>query len=305
MLKTDNEGDTTWIRVFDNESVLEEYGQSVLQTSDGGYIVVGSRAYILSIIKTDVDGNIQWSKSYYEDGGISYGPGYCIQQTTDGNYVLVCESFPPEFAWLMKLDTEGNILWAKKFGSEKQFYLPYSMQQTTDQGYIIVGAMESEETLEFDAWLIKTDENGDTLWSRIYGGEGRDWGRCVQQTPDGGYVIAGYTESYGHGGYDLWLFKVDSLGEMNPTTVDESPPQSKPDWRIISSCGPNAILKYSDMPDGFHAEVFDASGRRVDEINSSASSGFISWGKDKSNGIYFISVFTEDSREKIKVVLTK
>lgn len=184
------------------------------------------------------------------------------------------------------------------------------MQETPDGGYIIAGYTSPWFGEIEDLWLIKTDSEGDTLWTRIYGGEAEDLGNCVDQTADGGYIITGATKSFGVGGYDLWLLKTDASGDTLGV-VEEPPvtPVTHPsNWRLRASVGQQIVLQYSDFPQGFHAQVFDAIGQKVDELHSVSPSGTLTWGEDDgcySPGVYFIRSSSEEPSVTQKVILIK
>jgi hypothetical protein len=194
LIKTDSQGNEEWVYEDIN-------GQSVQQTTDGGYIIVGWSG---GLIKTDSQGNEEW---VYED--IS---GRAVQQTTDGGYIIL-EGGGFDL-WLIKTDTNGDSLWTQTFGGSGSEYAGMSsssVQQTTDGGYIITGYTSSYGNGGHDVWLIKTDSDGNEQWNQTFGGSGGEGGNSVQQTTDGGYIITGFTSSYGNG-YDLWLIKTDSDG---------------------------------------------------------------------------------------------
>jgi len=218
LLKTDANGDTIWTHTYGGTA--SDVGQSVQQTTDGGYIIAGYTLsfgqgyYDFYLIKTDADGDTLWTSTC---GGSDWDEGYSVQQTADGGYIVAgyTESFGAgdEDVWLVKADADGNILWACAYGGTGKD-IGQSVQQTTDGGYIITGYTISFGQGYYDIYLIKTDADGDTLWTRTYGGTDWDEGYSVQQTADGGYIVAGLTESFGgQDNEDVWLLKIDADGD--------------------------------------------------------------------------------------------
>jgi len=204
-----------------------DHAKSVQQTADGGYILAGcTQSYGAGnsgdawLVKTDATGVEQWSQTF---GGSRYDAAESVQQTTDGGYILAgySESYGAKSfgfgvgandnAWLIKTDAMGVEQWSQTFGGSKDDYI-YFVQQTTDGGYILAGRTESYGAVSKNAWLIKTDATGVEQWSQTFGGISIDWIYSVQQTTDGGYILAGYTDSYGAGYGDAWLIKTDAAG---------------------------------------------------------------------------------------------
>jgi regulation of enolase protein 1 (concanavalin A-like superfamily) len=214
LLKTDGNGNLLWSRTFGG--IEEDEGHSIQQTTDGGYIITGMTRLPpifdddVYLIKTDANGIEQWSKSF---GGAANeeSEGASVQQTTDGGYIIAGKKPRSEIeddddVYLIKTDANGVEQWSKVFGGTDDDW-GNSVQQTTDGGYVIIGGTESFGAGERDVYLIKTDGNGDSLWTRTFGGIEEDEGHSIQQTTDGGYIISGDNQSFGNGGEDIYLIK--------------------------------------------------------------------------------------------------
>jgi len=218
LIRTDAVGDTLWTRTFGGGNW--DWANYVLQTSDSGFIAAGTTMsygegnYEMYLVKTDANGDTLWTRTYGESGNDDC---YSIQQTTDGGYIMlgITDNFgvnSPDF-YALKLDANGDTLWTKTYGGNSDDY-GYGVRQTADGGYIFVGLTQSFGAGLRDAYLIRTDANGDTLWTRAYGGTLEDWANSVQECSDAGFVVSVPQGSFGAGSYDFMTLKVDSMGNV-------------------------------------------------------------------------------------------
>jgi len=196
-----------------------DWGRSVLVTSDGGYVIVGKTASFgaglddIYLIRTDASAAIQWDTTF---GGSGVDRGYSVVPASDGGYIIAGEtsSFGAGNGdvCLIKIDDSGDTVWTRTIGGGDSDW-GSSVIATSDGGYAIVGATLSSGAGNGDVYLIKTDVNGDTLWTETYGGTEPDRGESVIETSGGGYVITGRTSSYGAGSSDVYLIKTDDSGD--------------------------------------------------------------------------------------------
>ena len=160
-----------------------------------------------------------WAATY---GGEGWDVAESVQQTREGGYIVAgsTESFGAgkDDVWVLKLRPDGTIDWQKTYGGEKDEVV-YSVQQTSDGGYIVAGGTESFGAGDSDVWVLKLRPDGGIEWQKAYGGTSSDWASSVQQTSDGGYVVAGGTKSFGAGKADVWVLKLRVDGTVDRKSV--------------------------------------------------------------------------------------
>jgi hypothetical protein len=249
ILKIDSIGNIMWGKAYTCSTfVWGHWGQ---QTNDGGYIITATRDGNPSIwlIKTNSSGDTVWTKFYsgnYECGSI-------VQQTYDYGYIVGGTSISPRGEFLVKTDSLGNTDWIKTYPYPTAY--PYKqlsfVQQTKDSGYIITGETNDSNYNNWDAYLIKTNKLGDTLWTRVY--DNTDWDKSyyVEQTSDGGYVMTGRIIDDND---NLWLLKTNSSGDIvwdrkyhkNSANAGYCVHQTKDGGYIV--VGSTGIFDKSDLP---------------------------------------------------------
>ncbi len=230
LVKSYFNGKKQWDKTFGGSDSEEAY--AVQQTTDGGYILAGyTESYGAEstdawLVKTNSDGDEGWNKTF---GGAGPDEARDVQQTKDGGYIFAGRTWDSgaewSDAWLLKTGSDGDAEWSKTFGGVGPDEAR-TVQQTKDGGYILAGYTTSYDAESSDAWLVKTNSDGDEQWNMTFGGEYIDWITSAQQTSDSGYILAGDTGSFGAGSYDFWLIKVRAEG--NTTNFFDTGPGTYP-----------------------------------------------------------------------------
>ena len=268
LVKTYPDGTEKWSKTYENNDIY--IGYDVKQTLDGGYIIASGSPFSknpsgsrnrMYILKTDSLGDKEWDKFIWQ---AESGDATAILQIAEDSFIVagfttktVTEGIityeKVDAVYLAKLRIDYNVFsigetndgihvnspnvyveWERTYGGTEAD-VAYDVQQTSDGGYILVGHTRSFGAGKTDAFVVKTDSDGIEMWSKAIGGTDWDDAYSVKQTSDGGYVVAGSTESYGYGkgsgglyDDDVWLIKLgadgsgmpDSDGDGDITTAD-------------------------------------------------------------------------------------
>lgn len=312
IIKLDSDGKEKWRKYY---QVLN--GKSVLQTIDKGFVFTAtqedeSENTVPILVKADSLGNEIWRKKY--NGLFSYGLGYSLKYALDGGYTIFGMSNQNNYgdlARLIKTDDNGEIVWEKYYGNSEnadENTVGRSLNISTDGGYILAGYTENILTGLADAWLIKTDSEGNEIWKKMYGREGDDRIYSVQQTSDGGYILAGYTDSIGTGGKDMWIIKTDETG-----TEIESPflPQITELYQNYPNpFNPATEISFDLQKEGYiNLTIYNSKGELVRTLfEGLKGQGMHTINFDASglnSGIYFYKLTVEDNTITRKMLFLK
>jgi len=285
---------------------LFEWAHSTKQTTDGGYVILGE-SYSNNgdvsgnngesdywIVKLSSTGVLQWEKTL---GGSGIDSGQSIQQTSDGGYIVagfsasndgdVTNNHGSEDYWVVKLSTTGDIQWEKTLGGSS-YDLATSIQQTSEGGYIVAGMSSSNNGDvsgnhgNLDYWIVKLNSTGNIVWQKSLGGTEADKARSIQQTSDGGFIVAGQSRSNdgdvtgNHGYEDYWVVKLSSIGVIEwERSLGGSNQEIA--YSIVQTLGGDfSVVGYSESNDG------DVTGNHGDSdiwIAKLSSTGSLLWQK--------------------------
>ncbi|MGA7303555.1 MAG: FlgD immunoglobulin-like domain containing protein [Rhodothermales bacterium] len=295
--------DTLWTVTFGG--MEDDYGYAVSQTADGGFILTGE-TYTrptagpsdLWLIKTDADGKTQWERTF---GSGLYDRGYSVRQTFEGGYIVAGSMDTPNVSsnvFIVRTDANGDTLWSKTFGNRFTIDSGQSVVQTADSGFAIAGWIRTP-TNNDDLYLIRLDTVGTTLWTKLVGGSGRDRAYSVEETAEGGFVLAGETASAGETpAGDIWIVKTDSAGNVEwqknygyqSYDVAKSVVQTRDGGYMVAGTIQDGgydgwLLKTDAMGDTLWAKRFGSIySDEIDSIEQTSDGGYAFTGQTGMNG---------------------
>jgi hypothetical protein len=239
IIKLKSNGDTAWTKLLGG--VYSDYASSIAATADGGFVVAGetgitgsSDGVDVMVVKFNSSGNILWKKTL---GGSKYDAASSVTVAADGSLLIAANTESNNTGdvgashgywdyWLIKLKDNGDKQWAKVFGGSN-YDNALSVRSTPDGGAVITGSSASNQSGDVgtnhgneDLWVVKVNANGEMVWNKLFGGTGSEVASAVAVTPDGGYLIAGFSDSKDgdvgatQGLEDLWVLKIATNGQM-------------------------------------------------------------------------------------------
>ncbi len=320
-IKTDSLGDSSWTKTYGGSS--GESGSAVRLAADSGYIIIGHTGSYgtgyssIYLVRTGEMGDTLWTANY---GGNRADLGYCVEPTNDKGYILAGATAPDgeNFydAYLIKVDSFGVTTWDSTYGGSYGD-MAYSVQTTSDGGYILAGTSEVNGGRKIDIFMVKTDAAGDIEWDSTYGGAEADYCRSVLVDPQGDYLGVGYTYSSTSGGSDVYLIKIQAAGG---TAVDPFEPALPSDRFTLSQNFPNPFnistrIEF-ELPRraSYSLTIYNVLGqviRRWEDNAVPPGRYLLHWdGRDDygcvvASGIYFYQLQAADFHEAKKMVLLK
>ncbi len=313
VVKTDSGGDSLWSRTLGGP--YEDYCTSARQTTDGGYVLAGwtdlngAGIYDYWLVKLDANGDSIWSRTY---GNADVEWCWTVLETSDGGFMLggavMPSTFGPMDIWIVKTNTAGEIVWEQRYGGENSESCA-AILETANHDFVLVGGTWSFGAGASDIWLLKAAANGDSIWSRTFGGHEEEYGTAILQTANGEYVVAGATSSFGAGYFDMMLVKTgaDATG-AEPSTAPL--PANLSLGVFPNPFNPSTEITFN-VPRTAHASlrIYDVLGREVMTLMDGVVRGGstrLRWdAAGTANGIYFVRLTAAAEVMTKKIVLSK
>jgi hypothetical protein len=283
LVRLDANGNKVWDQSFGGTG--DDRITDICMTQDGGFILGGFSSSPPSgnktspayggwdgwLIRLDANGTKLWEKTF---GGANGDVLHSLQQTRDGGFILggstessnngtrTTPVFGANDYWIVRLDASGNQLWERVYGGNSFDYL-LSVRETLDGGFILSGDSDSGPSgnktsprrggalYTYDLWVVRTDAAGNKLWDQSFGGSGYDYQGIIRQSPDGTFLLGGFSASTGggnktstnYGNGDYWLLKLAADIPVDTDADDDGVPDSEdacpqtPPGAVVSATG--------------------------------------------------------------------
>lgn len=276
LIKTDRNCNKQWSHIYGGSNI--EWGYGVRQTYDGGYIVVGFtnenafNGYDIYLLKVDANGNQQWQKTI---GGTDWDFGYGIELTTDSGFIICGRTYSSSNggsdAYLVKTDSLGNVLWQKNYGGAGDESMN-AIIIDRQANFLAIGETTSYGAGDHDMYFIKISGDGDTIWTKSYGGSYFDAGYGIDTAMGGGYYFIGTTKSY-TGSIDKQMFFIKTDSDGNLLSVENHGGSNDEEGRFVKE------LANGDRVIGGMSESFGNGGKSLFMLHFyPGSNGGANWG---------------------------
>lgn len=224
-----NAGEQLWLKEYENPGISTS-AVEMAYTSDNAIVIIGNTNESIGdeidtgtqdfyVLKADLTGEVIWERTYgFEEGKTDYGNA--LVETDNGDFIWIGTTQKDNISTpglnsdmrVVRSNQLGNLIWDFLFGGEGNDFGNKVITQNNE--YLMVGAKGSTFSNNGDIFLVKINNNGEEIWNKVYGGEADENAFDIIATNDNGYIIAGYTFSYGNGKSDIFLVKTDINGNM-------------------------------------------------------------------------------------------
>jgi len=302
IVKLNEYGDTIWTKTYSPS--VSQGPRSIIETNEGNYVISGYKSpsvnyfdFLIYAFKIDSVGNIRWEFEY--PGGNQLG--WDIVETYDGGYVIlgINVALIANEIFLIKLNQNGQMVWDKTYLFPSSPNLMYEIDETQDSGFILVGERHCNSGYQ-DIWLMKTDQHGDSTWTKSIDYDGHDYGHSIKQLADGNYILSATGGADNYGRNELLTYKLDQTGDIIwdrsysggvkysyttiISTIDDGFLTAGHIWQPIGSRG-IFVFKQNSVGDSIWTRIFDrgASSYAFDALQTN-DSGYIVCGKVSHDG---------------------
>ena len=319
IVRVDQNGNTIWEKKYGGSG--GETASAILQTDDGGFIFAGSTTtdfgydFQIWIVKIDAEGNQAWAKTH---GGSEWDEASSIAKTSDGGYILsgytMSKGAGARDAYLLKVDSSGSFIWDKTFGDIHADGFS-DVKETSDGGFIAAGrsvTFFSVDNQFTDMFIVRTDNQGELIWSKLIGSNQDERASSIQLTSDNGYIISGTTSSYSKS-QNIHLLKLNQSGEITdiPYWQEINPPTAfnlKQNYPNPFN-GQTTIEFTLNVPQNISLVIYDLAGNLIRVLRQ----GWHGSGEYRdiinadvlSSGIYFVQLNSGGSKQTLKMTLIK